>query len=59
LACVVNFFFNSAGSLLGEQLGIGREYHVYRVGAVSGVVNQLLPAVNELGHFAGLAALGG
>jgi hypothetical protein len=59
LACVVNFFFNSASGLLGEQLGIGREYHIYCVGAVSSVVNQMLPPVNELGHFAGLAALGG
>jgi hypothetical protein len=50
---------NSTGSLLGEQLGIGREYDIYTVGAVSGVVNYLLPFVNELGHFAGFATLGG
>lgn len=49
---------NSTFSLLCEQLGVGGENDVDVAGAIVGEVNDALPLVDKLGHFAGLATLG-
>jgi hypothetical protein len=43
--------------LLVEQLGIGCEYDVNTICTVTCAVDQMLPLVDEVGHFAGLTAL--